>query len=166
LACSYTEYIVLEYIYFPSNWPNAKRRRVYKYSRVYGHILGSQTGPKPQLPLKAFPALSVGATGTINSGDVISINAPGYILVAKNGKDDIYTAFINVTRSIYADATPIEGGFKVTVLEGTNGQSYVALTTCKDCVTDKAVSAGSSIIEVKAPNPSITKSSQMGMVDR
>lgn len=107
----------------------------------------SNTG-KPQLPLKAFPSLALGTTGTIKSGDTITLLTSGHMLVPKGGVTQIYAAFITVTGPIYADATPVQGGFKVIVPTGINGQSYVVLTTCKDEVTDETVAAGPAIVEI------------------
>jgi hypothetical protein len=131
------------------------------YTLAAGFIIScpDSNTAKPQLPLKTFPALSVGTSGPIQSGDVITLNTPGYVLAAKNGKDNIYAAFITVTGPIYADVAPVDGGFKVTVPEGINGQSYVVLTACKDRITDETVSAGPAIIEITNPYPMVAKSS-------
>ncbi|KAL3418803.1 hypothetical protein PVAG01_09024 [Phlyctema vagabunda] len=105
------------------------------------------------LPVKAFPTVTLGTTGPIKSGDTISLLTPGYTLLPKDGKAAVYAAFITVTGPIYADATPVAGGFTTVVPAGINGQSYVVLTGCKDSVTDSAVAAGPAIVEITNPYP-------------
>lgn len=64
----------------------------------------------------------------------------GYILKAADGKIPIHGTFITVTGPIYADATPVDGGFTVVVPDEIDGrpsrQSYVVLTACKDAIND------------------------------
>lgn len=107
---------------------------------------------KPQLPLKAFPALALATTGTIKAGDEITVNTPGYVLKAADGSSNIYAAFVVATGPIYVDATPVDGGYKVTVPAPAsglpNGQSYLVLTGCKDAVNDDTVVAGPALIEI------------------
>lgn len=103
---------------------------------------------KPFLPVKAFPSLALGTTGTIKCGDTISLMTPGYILAPSNGRAPLYAAFITVTGPIFADATPIDGGFSVVVPKGINGQSYVVLTGCPEAVNDETISAGPAIVEI------------------
>jgi hypothetical protein len=103
---------------------------------------------KPQLLLKAFPWLALGTTGPIKSGDTINLLTPGYILLPKDGVTPIYAAFITATGPIYADVTSVQGGFKVVVPTGINGQSYDMLTACKDKVNDEPVAAGPAIIDI------------------
>lgn len=104
------------------------------------------------LPVKAFPSLALGTTGPIKAGDEITLLTPDYVLAPKDESAEIYAAFIVVTGPIFVDATPVDGGFKVTVpAEVTglpNGQSYVVLTGCKDAVNDDTVAAGPAIIEI------------------
>jgi len=109
----------------------------------------------PALPVKAFPTLALGTTGTIKSGSEIEILTPGYTLAPKDGANvPIYAAFFTVTGPIFADATPIDGGFKVVVPAGINGQNYAVLTACKDKNTpDQSVAAGPVIVEVTNDYP-------------
>lgn len=104
------------------------------------------------LPVKAFPSLALGTTGPIKAGDEITLLTPDYVLSPADGKAEIYAAFIVVTGPVFADVTPVEGGFKVTVpAEVTgmpNGQSYVVLTGCKHAVNDDTVAAGPAIVEI------------------
>ena len=99
------------------------------------------------LPVKAFPALAVGTTGTINAVQTITINTPGYDLVAPAG-GAIYAAFIAVTGPTFVPATPVSGGFSVQVPKGFAGQTYAVLTACNDTVNDETVAAGPAIIEI------------------
>ena len=100
------------------------------------------------LPVKAFPSLALGTTGTITNGDTITLETPGYSLQAVDGKAPIYGAFITVTGPIFVDATPVDGGFSLAVPKGVEGQSYVVLTACNETVTDDTVAAGPAIVEV------------------
>ena len=108
----------------------------------------------PALPVKAFPSLSVGTSGTIKSGDKITLLTTGYTLVAVDGSSPLYAAFITITGPIFVDAKPVDGGFEVVVPKGVNGQSYVVTTGCKDVVSDDTVAAGPAIVEITNPLPS------------
>jgi len=125
------------------------------YTLAAGFIVScpDSNAAKPQLPLKAFPTVALGTTGPIKSGDTIELLTPGYTLAPKDGSAPIYAAFVSVTGPIYADVTPMEGGFKVVVPKGVNGQSYVVLTGCKDRVTDDTVAAGPAIVEITNDYP-------------
>ncbi|KAH7336063.1 ferritin-like domain-containing protein [Rhexocercosporidium sp. MPI-PUGE-AT-0058] len=126
------------------------------YTLAAGFIVScpDSNAAKPQLPLKAFPTVTLGTIGPIKSGDTIDLLTPGYTLAPKDGSAPIYAAFVSVTGPIYADVTPMDGGFKVVVPKGVNGQSYVVLTGCKDRVTDETVAAGPAIVEITNPYPS------------
>jgi hypothetical protein len=102
----------------------------------------------PALPVSAFPSLALGTTGTIKSGSTITLETPGYVLAAADGKAPIYGAFITVTGPIFVPATPVAGGFTVVVPAGVNGQSYVVLTGCSDTVNDDTIAAGPAIVEI------------------
>jgi len=104
---------------------------------------------KPQLDLSAYPALALGTSGTIKSGDTILIETPGYSLVSISGDDSpLYAAFITILGPIFVDAVPTDGGFNVVVPDGINGQSYAVLTGCNEAVTDETISAGPVIVEI------------------
>jgi len=101
------------------------------------------------LPVKAFPSLALGTTGTITTGTTITLLTPGYTLQATNGASvPIYGAFITVTGPIFVLATPTSGGFTLQVPSGVSGQSYVVLTGCKDAVNDNTIVAGPAIVEI------------------
>ncbi|MCJ1410679.1 hypothetical protein MMC19_004765 [Ptychographa xylographoides] len=104
----------------------------------------------PTLPVKAFPSLSLGTTGTIVSGETITLSTPGYTI---QGSSPLYAAFITVTGPIFGAATPVDGGYTVVVPAGVNGQSYVVLTSCNEVVTDDTVVAGPAIVEITNPLP-------------
>jgi len=102
------------------------------------------------LPVKAFPTLALGTTGTIKSGDTIMLETPGYTLEGANGAE-LYGAFITVTGPIFVPATLVSGGVTLAVPAGVNGQSYVVLTGCNETVTDDTVAAGPAIVEITNP---------------
>jgi len=99
------------------------------------------------LPVKAFPELTLGTTGTIKSGDTITLLTAGYVLEGAGGAP-LYSAFITITGPIFGTATPVSGGFSIVVPAGVNGQSYAVLTGCNDSVTDDTIAAGPAIIEI------------------
>ncbi|KAI4159642.1 MAG: hypothetical protein LQ342_006409 [Letrouitia transgressa] len=120
----------------------------------------------PKLPLKvrqtcklylpAFPTLTASPENpeNITSGTKITLLTPGYTLKAADGHSPIFGAFITVTGPVFAEATPVDGGFSLTVPtapEGTApiaGQSYVVLTACNETVSDNTVAAGPAIVEI------------------
>lgn len=102
----------------------------------------------PALPVKAFPSLALGTTGTISAGTTITLNTPGYVLQPVNGASQLYGAFITVTGPIFVPATAVNGGYSVVVPKGVAGQTYVVLTGCNEAVTDDTVAAGPAIVEV------------------
>ncbi|KUJ23325.1 Ferritin/ribonucleotide reductase-like protein [Mollisia scopiformis] len=127
------------------------------YTLAAGFIVScpSANTAKPMLPLKAFPSVALGTSGTIVSGQTITLETLGYVLQAADENTPIYAAFITVTGPIYSDAMAIEGGFTTVVPNGVNGQSYVVLTACKDRITDDTVAAGPAIVEVTNAYPSV-----------
>lgn len=103
----------------------------------------------PPLPVKAFPMLAVGTTGTISTGTTVSLTTPGTNLVSSNGTNaQLYGAFITVTGPIFVPATTSGSTYSVTVPKGVCGQSYVVLTACNETVTDDTVAAGPAILEI------------------
>lgn len=102
----------------------------------------------PALPVKAFPSLAVGTTGTISANTTITLKTPGYVLQPANGVSQLYGAFITVTGPIFVPATAVDGGFSVVVPKGVAGQTYVVLTGCNEAVNDDTVAAGPAIVEV------------------
>ena len=109
----------------------------------------------PALPVKAFPTLSLDPTTPmpVKAGNTITLLTPGYTLQAAAGEATIYAAFISVTGPTFAVATPVSGGFSVTVPAGFSGQSYAVLTSCNETVTDDTTAAGPAIIEVRSFYP-------------
>lgn len=102
-----------------------------------------------KLPVKAFPALALDpAAGVVRAGSTIKLLTTGYTLKAAQGVATIYAAFISVTGPTFVVATPVDGGFQVTVPKGFSGQSYAVLTSCNETVSDDTTAAGPAIIEV------------------
>ncbi|KFY31462.1 hypothetical protein V493_01088 [Pseudogymnoascus sp. VKM F-4281 (FW-2241)] len=77
---------------------------------------------------------------------VVTLLTSGYTLKAANGVATIYTAFISVTGPTFVEATPVAGGFSITIPEGFNGQLYTVLTSCNETVTDDTIAAGPAIM--------------------
>ncbi|KAL8746792.1 MAG: hypothetical protein Q9190_001236 [Brigantiaea leucoxantha] len=110
----------------------------------------------PVLPVKAFPMLvsSPDNPKSITSGTKITLLTPNYILKAQDGSSPVYAAFITVTGPVFTMATPVDGGFSLTVPSAPEGaapiagQSYVVLTGCNETVTDETVAAGPAILEI------------------
>ncbi|MCJ1298989.1 hypothetical protein MMC08_001780 [Hypocenomyce scalaris] len=101
----------------------------------------------PALPVKAFPVLTLGTTGTINVGTTIDLLTPGYTLAPVSGAQ-LYGAFLNVTGPTFVPATAVAGGYAVTVPPEAAGQTYVVLTGCNEAVSDDTIVAGPAIVEV------------------
>ena len=108
----------------------------------------------PKLPVKAFPTLTLDSATTmpVKSGSVVTLLTPDYNLQPASGVATIYAAFISVTGPTFTVATPVPGGFSVTIPEGFYGQSYAVLTSCNETVTDDTIAAGPAIIEVCRPS--------------
>lgn len=102
-----------------------------------------------KLPVKAFPALMLDpAAGTVKAGSKVKLLTPKYTLKAAEGVATVYAAFISVTGPTFVVATPVDGGFEVTIPKGFSGQTYAVLTSCNETVTDDTTAAGPAIIEV------------------
>jgi len=105
----------------------------------------------PPLPVKAFPVLQLAPGGpAATAGSTVTLLTPGYDLVAGAGVSEIYAAFIAVTGPTFVQATPVAGGFQVTIPAGFAGQTYVVITGCDDGVSDDTVAAGPAIIEISS----------------
>ncbi|OBT86596.1 hypothetical protein VE02_05100 [Pseudogymnoascus sp. 03VT05] len=104
----------------------------------------------PKLPVKAFPTLTLDPTSPmpVKAGSVVTLLTSGSTLKAANGVATVYAAFISVTGPTFVKATPVAGGFSVTIPEGFNGQSYAVLTGSNETVTDDTTAAGPAIIEI------------------
>ncbi|KAL8972113.1 MAG: hypothetical protein Q9183_000724, partial [Haloplaca sp. 2 TL-2023] len=130
-----------------------------KYNEVFtlaAPFIDSCPSDNPPLPVKAFPTLTASPDNPANitSGTEITLLTPDYVVRPADGSSQIYAAFITVTGPVYAEATPVEGGFTLTVPEAEEGnapiggQSYVVLTGCNTAVTDETVAAGPAIVEI------------------
>ncbi|KAL9597227.1 MAG: hypothetical protein Q9219_005270 [cf. Caloplaca sp. 3 TL-2023] len=110
----------------------------------------------PPLPVKAFPMLMSSPENpkNITSGTKITLLTPNYVVKPADGSSQIFAAFITVTGPVFTEATPVDGGFSLTVPtaeEGNapvKGQSYVVLTGCNTTVTDDTVAAGPAVLEI------------------
>ncbi|KAL9004011.1 MAG: hypothetical protein Q9188_003152 [Gyalolechia gomerana] len=110
----------------------------------------------PTLPVKAFPTLASAPSNpkNITAGTEITLLTPGTVVKPADGTSQIFAAFITVTGPVFTEATPVDGGFSLTVptaAEGNapvKGQSYVVLTGCNTTVTDDTVAAGPAILEI------------------
>lgn len=123
------------------------------YDEVYSlasSFITSCPASNPTLPVKAFPALSLGTTGTIKTGDTVVLNTPGYEIKGTEGQK-VYAAFIAVTGPTFVEAIPVYGGFSVIIPEGFAGQTYAVLTGCNESVSDDTTVAGPALIEVYFP---------------
>ena len=98
--------------------------------------------------------MSAPSNGAIVVGKEITLLTPTTVIKPADGVSQIYAAFITVTGPVFAPATPIQGGFKVTVPMAKpgnapiSGQTYVVLTGCNTTVTDDTVAAGPAVFEV------------------
>ncbi|KAL8783427.1 MAG: hypothetical protein Q9213_004627 [Squamulea squamosa] len=130
-----------------------------RYNEVYtlaAPFIKSCPSSNPPLPVKAFPTLTASPDNpkTITRGTKITLLTTDYTVKAADGQSQIYAAFITVTGPVFTPATPIEGGFTLTVptapegSAGIGGQSYVVLTGCNTTVTDDTVAAGPAIVEI------------------
>ncbi|KFY32400.1 hypothetical protein V494_07869 [Pseudogymnoascus sp. VKM F-4513 (FW-928)] len=105
----------------------------------------------PKLPVKAFPTLTLDPATPmpVKAGSVVTLLTPDYTLKSVSSDVTIYAAFIAVTGPTFVVATPVNGGFSVTIPTGFNGQSYAVLTGCNETVTDETTAAGPAVIEVR-----------------
>ncbi len=104
----------------------------------------------PKLPVKAFPTLTLDPSTPqpITAGSTVTLLTPGYTLKPVSDSTAVYAAFIAVTGPTFVPATPVNGGYSVTIPTGFSGQSYAVLTGCNTTVTDDTTAAGPALIEV------------------
>lgn len=119
------------------------------YTLAAGFITACPSS-NPTLPVKAFPSLKLDPATPmpVKAGNTVTLLTPGYTLKPATGSATVYAAFISVTGPTFAVATPVNGGFSVTIPVGFSGQSYAVLTSCNETVTDDTTAAGPAIIEV------------------
>ena len=110
------------------------------------------TNPLIALGIKQFPSLAVNATTPITVGSTITLETPGYVLTDPSGRAGgaLFGAFMTILGPLFVPATPVAGGYQVTVPAGVAGQTYVVLTACNETVTDDTTAAGPAIVEVVA----------------
>lgn len=104
----------------------------------------------PPLPVKAFPALTLGTPGPIKANSNILLETVGYTLKDSSASNStqLYGAFITITGPIFVPATRVAEGYSLVVPQGVNGQSYVVLTACHEQLTDSTTIAGPALIEI------------------
>ena len=124
------------------------------FNKEYTILLGRNTviscpaSNPPLPPTKAFPNLvDSNYNATYTNGSTVTLLTPGYTLESTGA---LYGAFILLYGPIFVDATPVDGGFNVTVPDGVYGQSYVVLTSCNETVTDDTIAAGPAVIQASA----------------
>lgn len=107
----------------------------------------------PTLDLKAFPKLTVGSPGPFKTGDTITLLTSGYVLAPgatqDNSTGQLYGAFLAPTGPIFVNTTLVNGGYRVVVPTGVDGQTYAVLSSCNDKVSDAYTAAGPAILEVQ-----------------
>ncbi|KAK6436103.1 hypothetical protein LTR95_007703 [Oleoguttula sp. CCFEE 5521] len=109
----------------------------------------------PTFPIKAFPNLAVATTGSITSGQLISIKTTNTVLVAHDSGAHLHAAFITAGGPVYAQMTEAGDGinFQVTVPAGVLGQSYLLFNDCNTTLSDSTVVAGPVLMEISGPSP-------------
>ncbi|KAL3440504.1 ferritin-like domain-containing protein [Aspergillus insuetus] len=100
-----------------------------------------------ELPVKAFPSLTMSPMTTVSAGQKVDLMVGDGL--NETNTDEIHAAFMTVTGPIWAPVTSNDGGkFTVTIPQGIAGQSYVVLTRRNAQATDDNILAGPAIIEV------------------
>ena len=123
------------------------------FTMAHGFITSCPAN-NPALPIKSFPGISVTTSGTIISGQLISLQTSGYALAANDVTAKLYAAFVTAGGPLFAPLLQKGDGvnFQITVPTGVNGQSYVVLTNCNDTVSDNTVVAGQTFLEYVTPH--------------
>ncbi|OJJ65249.1 hypothetical protein ASPSYDRAFT_128484 [Aspergillus sydowii CBS 593.65] len=100
-----------------------------------------------QLPVKAFPSLTMSSMDAVMTGQKVELMVgDGF---KEMNADDVHAAFVTVTGPVWADVMPSgDGKYTVTIPKGVAGQSYVVLTNGDKQATDDNILAGPAIIEV------------------
>ncbi|CAL5867726.1 uncharacterized protein PFLUO_LOCUS1945 [Penicillium psychrofluorescens] len=100
-----------------------------------------------QLPVKAFPSLTMTPTGNVMNGSTATLMAgPGF---NSTNNSTLSAAFITVTGPVYTPLKSLNNGqFVVTIPGGIEGQSYVVLTSSMSGVSDDNIVAGPAILDV------------------
>ncbi|KAJ5818304.1 hypothetical protein N7474_003895 [Penicillium riverlandense] len=101
-----------------------------------------------QLPVKAFPSLTMVPSESVTNGSTATLMAgPGFNSTSTN----LSSAFITVTGPIWAPLKSLGNGqFIVTIPGGVEGQSYIVLTNSMSGVSDDNIVAGPAIVEVES----------------
>ncbi|EMC94692.1 hypothetical protein BAUCODRAFT_140978 [Baudoinia panamericana UAMH 10762] len=102
------------------------------------------SGWQPTCPVKAFPGNTIATTGTIISGQVLSVHTEGFVLKAADANAHLYAAFMTATGADCADGINLQ----ITVPTNVNGQSYLLMSNCNTTVNDNCVTADPTYIEI------------------
>ncbi|KAJ5618465.1 hypothetical protein N7528_007108 [Penicillium herquei] len=114
---------------------------------VASPFINSCPSTNPQLPVKAFPSLTMVPTGNVMNGSTATLVAgTGF---NATGTSNLSAAFITVTGPVYAPLKSTGNSqFVVTIPGGVEGQSYVVLTSSMSGVSDDNILAGPAIVQV------------------
>ncbi|KAJ5413752.1 hypothetical protein N7509_000379 [Penicillium cosmopolitanum] len=101
-----------------------------------------------QLPVKAFPSLTMVPSGNVMNGSTATlVPGPGF---NSTSNSNLSAAFVTITGPVWAPLKPISNGqFIVTIPAGVEGQSYIVLTSSMSGVSDDNIVAGPAIVEVE-----------------
>ncbi|KAJ5623656.1 hypothetical protein N7490_012261 [Penicillium lividum] len=112
---------------------------------VASPFITSCPSSNPQLPVKAFPSLTMVPSGNVMNGSTATLVAgtDGF------NTSNLSAAFITVTGPVYAPLKSLGNSqFVVNIPGGVEGQSYVVLTNSMSGVSDDNIVAGPAIVEV------------------
>ncbi|KAJ5350250.1 hypothetical protein N7541_007977 [Penicillium brevicompactum] len=114
---------------------------------VASPFITSCPSSNPQLPVKAFPSLTMVPSGNVMNGSTATLVAgTGFNTTSSS---NLSAAFITVIGPVYAPLKSVGNGhFVVTIPGGVAGQSYIVLTTSMSGVSDDNIVAGPAIVEV------------------
>ncbi|KAI5206499.1 Ferritin/ribonucleotide reductase [Aureobasidium subglaciale] len=126
------------------------------FNQVYSlaaPFIKSCPSTNPPLPVKAFPALTVGksVTGPVAQGDTIEFDIPAGMAVPAG---PLYVAFPLADGTMYSSAVVKDCKVYARVPvghTGPNGEVYAILTTSATAISDDNTVAGPAVLEVKAP---------------
>lgn len=102
-----------------------------------------------QLPVMAFPTLTMSAMSNVTAGSMVQLTAGSGANISDTS--NLYAAFITVTGPVWAPLTSSGNSmFTATIPQGVAGQSYVVLTMGNTTATDDNIVAGPAIVEVQS----------------
>ncbi|KAI5475955.1 ferritin/ribonucleotide reductase-like protein [Pseudohyphozyma bogoriensis] len=95
----------------------------------------------PALPVKAFPALTLGTTGSLSSGEDIVLTFANSTSVETG-----YAVFLHELSQTVASWDPASG--KTTIPDGLAGQIYVVITNANATVSDENTLSSPAVVEI------------------